>query len=66
MMNKEVERLLIIIGERVINNKVPVVETSYDPETKQKIFTIPGEDKKLVIDPDDSLGFFDAVNGPAL
>lgn len=64
MMEKEVRKLLIIIGDRVIKGKNPYFIKTYDPETKQKIFEIPGEDKRLVMDPDGALNFFDAVNGP--
>ena len=63
-MEKEVKRLLSIIGENVIRGKIIVIDKKHDPETKQTICTIPGEDKRLVLDPDGAINFFDAVNGP--
>ena len=64
-MEKETRRLLSIIGERVINGCTYYFgDKKYDRETKQTIFTIPGQDKRLILDPDGALNFFDAVNGP--
>lgn len=64
VITKEVRELLAVIGERLLDNKVPIFEKSWDPETKQNVYSIPGEDRKLVVDPDGEINWFDAVNGP--
>lgn len=64
MMSKEVKELLAEIGERVIRGNIPAVTKEFDKETKQFIFTIPGEPRKLVLDPDESIQWFNAETGP--
>ena len=64
-MSNEVKELLTIIGERSIRGLFPPYTRKFDNETKQQVITIPGQDRKLVIDPDGEINWFDAVNGPA-
>lgn len=64
MMTNEVKNLLITVGERVIKGEIPAVTKQYDRVTKQYIYSIPGEPRKLVVDPDGAINWFDAENGP--
>lgn len=64
MMSEEVKELLAKIGERVIRGNIPAVIKEFDKETKQYIFTIPGEPRKLVLDPDGTIGWYNAETGP--
>ena len=62
-MSNVVNELLISVGERVIRGNVPAVTKEFDRETKQFIFSIPGEPRKLVLDPDGTIGWYNA-DGP--
>lgn len=67
MTNKVVKELLAEIGENVINGKVPSMIKKFDPNTDQDVITITGgEPRRLVVDPDGAINWFDYENGPVM
>ena len=65
-MSEEVKELLAIIGANVISGKVFKLDKYTDPETKQVIISLEGEPRRLILDPDGAINWFDAVNGPVM
>lgn len=63
-MSDVIKELLAKIGENVVRGNIPAVTKEFDKETKQFIFTIPGDPRKLILDPDGSIQWFNAENGP--
>lgn len=65
-MSNEVQELLAKIGENVVRGKVFKLDKYTDPETKQIIISLENEPRKLILDPDGAINWFDAVNGPVM
>ena len=63
-MSEEVKELLAIIGANVISGKVFKLDKYTDPNTKQVIISLEGEPRRLVLDPDGAINWFDYENGP--
>ena len=63
-MDEVVKELLAKIGENVVRGKVFNLDKYTDPETKQVIISLEGESRRLILDPDGAINWFDAVNGP--
>ena len=63
MMTNEVKNLLITVGERSIRGVVPAYVKTWDKETDQYVYSIPGEPRKLVVDPDGAINWYNS-NGP--
>lgn len=67
MMNEVVKELLAEIGENVINGQVPAMIKKFDPNTEQDVIAITGgEPRRLVVDPDGAINWFDYENGPVM
>ena len=63
-MSEEVKELLAIIGANVISGKVFKLDKHTDPVTNQVIISLEGEPRRLAIDPDGTINWFDYKNGP--
>lgn len=63
-MSNEVQELLAKIGENVVRGKVFKLDKKTDPETKQVIISLENEPRRLVLDPDGAINWFDYENGP--
>jgi hypothetical protein len=63
-MSEEVKELLAIIGANVISGKVFKLDKYTNPETKQVIIALEGESRRLAIDPDGTINWFNYENGP--
>ena len=63
-MSNEVQELLAKIGENVVRGKVFKLDKMIDPETKQVIISLENEPRRLVLDPDGAINWFDYENGP--
>lgn len=63
-MDEVVKELLAKIGENVVRGKVFKLDKKTDTETKQVIISLENEPRRLAIDPDGTINWFDAVNGP--
>lgn len=63
-MSDVVKELLAKIGENVVRGNIPAVTKEFNKETKQFIFTIPGDPRKLILDLDGSIQWFNAETGP--
>ena len=63
-MSEEVKELLAIIGANVISGKVFKLDKYTDPVTNQVIISLEGEPRRLAIDPDGAINWFDYENGP--
>lgn len=63
-MSNEVQELLAKIGEKVVRGKVFKLDKYTDPETKQVIISLENEPRRLVLDPDGAINWFDYENGP--
>ena len=63
-MSNEVQELLAKIGEKVVRGKVFKLDKYTDPETKQVIISLENEPRRLAIDPDGAINWFDYENGP--
>lgn len=65
MMSEEVKELLAKIGMNAITGIVPSMIKKFDPNTEQDVIIIPGgEPRRLVVDPDGAINWFDYENGP--
>lgn len=65
-MSNEVQELLAKIGENVVRGKVFKLDKKTDPETKQVIISLENEPRRLVLDPDGAINWFDYENGPVM
>ena len=63
-MEEVVKELLAIIGANVISGKVFKLDKYTDPETKQVIISLENEPRRLAIDPDGTINWFNYENGP--
>ena len=63
-MSNEVQELLAKIGENVVRGKVFKLDKRTDPNTKQVIISLENEPRRLVLDPDGAINWFDYENGP--
>lgn len=63
-MSEEVKELLAIIGANVISGKVFKLDKYTDPVTNQVIISLEGEPRRLILDPDGAINWFDYENGP--
>lgn len=63
-MSNEVQELLAKIGENVVRGKVFKLDKYTDPKTNQVIISLEGEPRRLAIDPDGTINWFDYENGP--
>lgn len=63
-MDEVVKELLAKIGENVVRGKVFKLDKYTDPETKQVIISLENEPRRLAIDPDGAINWFDHENGP--
>lgn len=63
-MSNEVQELLAKIGENVVRGKVFKLDKRTDPNTKQVIISLENEPRRLAIDPDGTINWFDYENGP--
>ena len=63
-MDEVVKELLAIIGANVISGKVFKLDKYTDPETKQVIISLENEPRRLAIDPDGTINWFNYENGP--
>lgn len=63
-MSNEVQELLAKIGENVVRGKVFKLDKKTDPNTKQVIISLENEPRRLVLDPDGAINWFDYENGP--
>ena len=59
-MSEEVKELLAIIGANVISGKVFKLDKRTDPETKQVIISLEGEPRKLILDPDGAINWYNS------
>lgn len=62
-MSNEVQELLAKIGENVVRGKVFKLDKKTDPETKQVIISLENEPRKLILDPDGVINWYN-YNGP--
>lgn len=62
-MSNEVQELLAKIGEKVVRGKVFKLDKYTDPETKQVIISLGNEPRRLVLDPDGAINWYN-YNGP--
>ena len=65
-MSNEVQELLAKIGENVVRGKVFKLDKYTDPETKQVVISLENEPRRLAIDPDGAINWFDYENGPVM
>lgn len=65
-MSNEVQELLAKIGENVVRGKVFKLDKKTDPETKQVVISLENEPRRLVLDPDGAINWFDYENGPVV
>ena len=63
-MDEVVKELLAKIGENVVRGKVFKLNKYTDTETKQVIISLENEPRRLAIDPDGAINWFDYENGP--
>ncbi len=63
-MSNEVQELLAKIGEKVVRGSVFKLDKYTDPETKQVIISLENDPRRLAIDPDGTINWFDYENGP--
>lgn len=63
-MDEVVKELLAKIGENVVRGKVFKLDKYTDPKTNQVIISLEGESRRLAIDPDGTINWFDYENGP--
>lgn len=63
-MDEVVKELLAKIGENVVRGKVFKLDKKTDPNTKQVIISLENEPRRLAIDPDGAINWFDYENGP--
>lgn len=62
-MSNEVQELLAKIGEKVVRGSVFKLDKYTDPETKQVIISLENEPRRLAIDPDGTINWYN-YNGP--
>ena len=62
-MSNEVQELLAKIGENVVRGKVFKLDKYTDPETKQIIISLENEPRKLILDPDGAINWYNS-EGP--
>ena len=62
-MSNEVQELLAKIGENVVRGKVFKLDKKTDPETKQVIISLENEPRKLILDPDGAINWYNS-DGP--
>ena len=62
-MSNEVQELLAKIGENVVRGKVFKLDKKTDPETKQVIISLENEPRRLVLDPDGAINWYNS-DGP--
>lgn len=62
-MSNEVQELLAKIGEAYIKGSGLTITKTFDPITKQYIFSLPDEPRKLILDPDGTIGWYNS-DGP--
>lgn len=65
-MDEVVKELLAKIGENVVRGKVFKLDKKTDPNTKQVIISLENEPRRLAIDPDGAINWFDYENGPVM
>lgn len=63
-MDEVVKELLAKIGENVVRGKVFKLNKYTDTETKQVIISLENEPRRLILDPDGAINWFDYENGP--
>lgn len=63
-MDEVVKELLAKIGENVVRGKVFKLDKKTDPNTKQVIISLENEPRRLAIDPDGTINWFNYENGP--
>lgn len=59
-MSNEVQELLAKIGEKVVRGKVFKLDKYTDTETKQVIISIEDEPRKLILDPDGAINWYNS------
>lgn len=59
-MSEEVKELLAIIGANVISGKVFKLDKYTDPVTNQVIISLEGEPRRLVLDPDGAINWYNS------
>ena len=62
-MDEVVKELLAKIGENVVRGKVFKLDKYTDPETKQVIISLENEPRKLILDPDGAINWYNS-DGP--
>ena len=62
-MSNEVQELLAKIGEMVVRGKMFKLDKYTDPETKQVIISLENEPRRLVLDPDGAINWYN-TDGP--
>ena len=62
-MSNEVQELLAKIGENVVRGKVFKLDKKTDPETKHVIISLENEPRKLILDPDGAINWYNS-DGP--
>ena len=59
-MSNEVQELLAKIGEKVVRGSVFKLDKYTDTETKQVIISIEEEPRKLILDPDGAINWYNS------
>lgn len=59
-MSEEVKELLAIIGANVISGKVFKLDKYTDPVTNQVIISLEGEPRRLILDPDGAINWYNS------
>lgn len=59
-MDEVVKELLAIIGANVISGKVFKLDKYTDPVTNQVIISLEGEPRRLILDPDGAINWYNS------
>ena len=59
-MSNEVQELLAKIGEKVVRGSVFKLDKHTDPETKQVIISLENEPRKLILDQDGAINWYNS------
>lgn len=59
-MSNEVQELLAKIGEKVVRGSIFKLDKYTDPETKQVIISLENEPRKLILDQDGAINWYNS------
>ncbi len=59
-MDEVVKELLAKIGENVVRGKVFKLDKKTDPNTKQVIISLENEPRRLILDPDGAINWYNS------